>query len=312
MCRRRSRCSARAAAWRCASATPRPRGTASRRWPARPGARSRSRSWCAAAACTARGPRRLTSSVLPIACAAAARLAAVLTTPLGSPPTDGGELHDRRRVLAFVLAVRRRGSRAARACTGCTSAASPAGAGGSRARTSDGGPAGGARAPAASRSRAGRPAPARPRRRAGRVISARSGAASSIISSSRLPVVGSSGTTTRLDLRQRQRQDHEVGDVAEHQPDPGARSDAQRVQLLRAPVDAVEQAAPRKVRVAIDQRLRAAAISRDAREPLVKLHAAGCLDLPEAPDSLYGGGRPGHKTVDRGRRTSSGVVAGQR
>ena len=43
-CRRTSRCSARAAAWRCAWATPRPRGTAWCRAPARPAGRSRSRS----------------------------------------------------------------------------------------------------------------------------------------------------------------------------------------------------------------------------------------------------------------------------
>ena len=237
----------------------------------------------------------LTPSVFPIACAAAPRLAAVLTTPLGSPPTDGGELHDRRRPARPSVD---RGRRAARACTGCRSAASPAGAGGSRARTSTA--ARPARAPpAASRSRAGRRRPVTPSPPRGRVTSARSGAASRIISSSRLPVVGIERDDHALDLRHRQRQDDEVGDVAEHQPDPRARPDAHRVQLLRAPIDAVEQPAPRQVRVAVDERLGAAAIIRDAREPLVKLHAAGCLAFRGAGQSIRRRAAR-HKTVDSG------------
>ena len=48
--------------------------------------------------------------------------------------------------------------------------------------------------------------------------------------------------------------------------------DAHRVQLLRTPVDAMEQPTPRQVRVAVDQRLTAAAFRGNSREPVVKLH----------------------------------------
>jgi hypothetical protein len=57
------------------------------------------------------------------------------------------------------------------------------------------------------------------------------------------------------ELGQRQREHDEVGHVAEHQPDPRAVLDPHRLELLRAPVDALEQAAPRQVVVAIDQSL---------------------------------------------------------
>ena len=93
-----------------------------------------------------------------------------------------------------------------------------------------------------------------------------------------------------FDLRDREGQDDEVGDVAEHEPDPGARADAHRVQLLRAPIDAMEQPAPRQVRVAIYERLGTAAVIRDAGEPLVKLHAAD-VSPSEALDSLYADGQ---------------------
>ena len=71
----------------------------------------------------------------------------------------------------------------------------------------------------------------------------------------------------RLDLRQREREDHEVGDVAEHEPDPRAGADAHRVQLLGAPVDAVQQPSPGQVRVPVDEGFAATAIRRDVREP---------------------------------------------
>ena len=46
-----------------------------------------------------------------------------------------------------------------------------------------------------------------------------------------------------------------------------------RVQLLRSPIHAMEQAAPRQIGVAIYQRLAAAAFRGNSREPVVKLHA---------------------------------------
>ena len=90
-------------------------------------------------------------------------------------------------------------------------------------------------------------------------MSARSGAASSTISSSRLPVVGSSGTTTASIFDSASARITKSGTLPSISPTQAPGADAQRVQLLRAPVDAVKQPAPGQVRVPIDQSFAAAA-----------------------------------------------------
>src|SRR6185437_13178482 len=103
-----------------------------------------------------------------------------------------------------------------------------------------------------------------------------------------------------VDLRQRQRQDDEVGDVSQHEADPGARRDPQRVQLLGAPVDAVEQPPPGEIGVTIDQCLPTALVRGDARKPFVKLHAARGA-FRKAPASLYADGDRPQGPHRRGR-----------
>jgi hypothetical protein len=47
-----------------------------------------------------------------------------------------------------------------------------------------------------------------------------------------------------VELGEREREDHEVRDVAQHEPDPRAATDPHRRELLRASVHAVQEAAP--------------------------------------------------------------------
>src|SRR5690606_10308026 len=62
----------------------------------------------------------------------------------------------------------------------------------------------------------------------------------------------------------------EVGDVAEHQPDPGALLEPHGAKLLRAPIDPVEQPAPGQVVVPVDEGLVVAAGVGGALEPVVE------------------------------------------
>lgn len=69
--------------------------------------------------------------------------------------------------------------------------------------------------------------------------------------------------------RQCQRQDREVGHVAEHQPDPVAFFNAHRRELLGATLDTVLHAPPREIGIAINQRLGRATVFNSLVEPAV-------------------------------------------
>ena len=95
-----------------------------------------------------------------------------------------------------------------------------------------------------------------------------------------------------VDLRQRQRQDHEVGDVAEHQPDPRARA---RCPARAAPARAGRPGgAARATRGRCRDRPALCHCSGSRRRSKAIRKAACCGRRPfrEAPASLYADGRP--------------------
>src|SRR5262249_52295482 len=96
----------------------------------------------------------------------------------------------------------------------------------------------------------------------------------------------------RVEPRQRQCEDHEVGHIAQHQTDPRALLDPHALKLLGAAVDAVEKPAPRQVIVAIDDCLVVTLGLRGLLQPIVEQgHGTSCPSQSLNGLTLPGGRR---------------------